>query len=155
MEKFINDNTVVKDLTYTNNIDYIKCSSCSNILIEPFLCLNCNYIYCIKCINEYIICQNCQKCRQVKYQRNQFINDILSDLKIKCIICNAILYYYEIKNHFITYHSDKNILKIFDNYNNYEKLKIIKRFSSEEIVKFREQNKKIEYITGMKILSFL
>ena len=85
MKKFINNNTVVKDDNYMENKNYIICSECQHILINPFTCSNCNSIYCLNCLNEIIKCKNCNKsyCK-----RNIFIYDILSTLRIKCLICN-------------------------------------------------------------------
>ena len=126
IETFINNDTVVKDLIYTKNEKYIMCSICSNILIEPFICSNCHYIYCKKCKNEW---SNCKNCKKSNFQTNDFINDILSELKIKCLNCSENICYYDIKNHYITNHSDtdKKTLNFFKNFKNHEKIKIKKK----------------------------
>ena len=145
MKKFINNNTVVKDDDYSKNKVYIICFECQHILINPFICSNCNYIYCKNCLNEIITCKNCN---ELDYKRNIFINDILSSLKIKCLICNNNINYYDIKNHYITYHFDENILNILKNTENFELIKLIKKHNPEEIQSLIKQGKEMNYITS-------
>ena len=145
MEKFINNNTVVKDYNYIKNKDYIICSECQHISINPFICSNCNFIYCKNCLNEINACKNCN---ELDYKRNIFINDILSSLKIKCLICNNNINYYDIKNHYITYHFDENILNILKNTENFELIKLIKKLNEEEAKSLIKQGKEMNYITS-------
>ena len=142
MKKFINNNTVVKDDNYMENKDYIICSECQHILINPFICSNCNSIYCKECLNKINACNNC---KQSYHTRNIFINDILSSLKIKCLICNNNINYYDIKNHYITYHFDENIFK---NTENLQLIKLIKKLNGEEANLLIKQGNKMNYITS-------
>ena len=145
MKKFINNNTVVKDGNYMENKNYIICSECQHISINPFTCSNCNYLYCHNCLNEIITCKNCNKSY---YKRNIFISDILSSLRIKCLICNNNINYYDIKNHYITYHFDENILNILKNTENFELIKLIKKLNPEEAASLKKQGKEMNYITS-------
>ena len=142
MKKFINNNTVVKDDNYMENKDYIICSECQHILINPFICSNCNSIYCKECLNKINACNNC---KQSYHTRNIFINDILSSLKIKCLICNNNINYYDNKNHYITYHFDENIFK---NTENLQLIKLIKKLNGEEANLLIKQGNKMNYITS-------
>ena len=58
LEVYINEQTVVKNEIYSAFKEFVECSICKNIIINPVMCMNCQNSYCRKCIeklpkNEY------------------------------------------------------------------------------------------------------
>ena len=136
MEKFINNNNIVENSISDEYRDYVKCSKCLNILINPFICSICHSIYCKKCVVDYIACQNCNG---LCYIRNLFLNDIVSNLKFTCLICKNIFGYYEAKNHYLIHHKDEFISENYEDYK-YEIIKIIKNLTPDEMSSIKKQN---------------
>ena len=146
MEKYINNNNIVENSISDEYRDYVKCSKCLNILINPFICSSCHLIYCKKCANEYIDCQNCN---ESYYIRNLFLNDILSNLKFTCLLCKNIIGYYEVKNHYIIHHKDEFIFENYEDYK-YEIIKIIKKLTADEMNSIKKQNQNIMNLTSKR-----
>ena len=53
MEKFINEGTVVNNEIYQVFKDSVMCPICSNILIEPVICMKCQNSYCKRCSEDW------------------------------------------------------------------------------------------------------
>ena len=53
MEKYINDNLVIKNIIYNEFKGSITCPICLKILINPFMCTNCQNVYCNNCIDQW------------------------------------------------------------------------------------------------------
>ena len=53
MEKYINEETIVKNEIYECFKDSIICPICLEIMIEPVICLECQNSFCKKC-KEYL-----------------------------------------------------------------------------------------------------
>jgi hypothetical protein len=101
MEGFIREDTIVEDAIYLSFKDSVICPICSNILINPVMCMKCQNVYCRKCIDEWSKKDNkCpNRCENPNYQRSLEKNNILSKLKFKCENCGEEVFYEKVKNH--------------------------------------------------------
>ena len=72
METYINEETIVKNEIYDAFKDDINCPICRDILIEPQMCMNCQNVYCRKCIEEWSKRNNkCpNRCDNPNYKRS-------------------------------------------------------------------------------------
>jgi len=82
MENYINEDTIIEDDIYSNFKDSVICGICSNILIEPTMCMNCQNAYCQKCINDWSKRDNrCPyHCENPSYKKSIEKSNILSKL---------------------------------------------------------------------------
>ena len=104
MEKYINNDTLVKNDLNLVLKDLAICSLCSNILIDPYMCMGCQKVYCKKCIDEWSkenkICPNkAKKCENPDYQKSIDKNNIICKLKFKCEKCENEFLYEELIKH--------------------------------------------------------
>ena len=101
MEKFINEGTVVNNEIYQVFKDSVMCPICSNILIEPVICMKCQNSYCKRCSEDWTQkndkCPN--RCENPNYQKSLDKNNILSKLKFKCENCGEKIFYEKVQNH--------------------------------------------------------
>ena len=143
METYINEETIVKNEIYDAFKDDINCPICRDILIEPQMCMNCQNVYCRKCIEEWSKRNNkCpNRCDNPNYKRSLEKAKTLSKLKFRCQKCGTRSSYDEIKIHVDTCKQCKNKTKNKD-----IKEKKIKMLKKEEIEKHRK-NKDIPRIT--------
>ena len=143
MEKYINDDTIVKNEIYLVFQELLNCPICSNILINPYMCMNCQNVYCRKCIEEWSKRNNkCpNRCDNPNYKRSLEKSKTLSKLKFKCQKCGTNFLYDEIKKHSDECKKYKKIIEHKDN-----NKKKIKRIKTEEIGKV-SKNKYIPRIT--------
>jgi hypothetical protein len=98
---YINEENVIKDEIYNNFESSLTCSICSDIIIEPTMCMNCQNVYCKKCIDDWSKksskCPN--RCQNTSYNKSVSISEILSKLKFICKKCDNIVNYNEMKTH--------------------------------------------------------
>ena len=97
MRDYVNeDKVIVKD-------KYLLCTICSDIVIHPSKCQECEYLYCQACIQHQLkIDEHCPNCRKSfiptpklgRYERNR-----LDDLKFKCFRCADIFTYEYAEKH--------------------------------------------------------
>ena len=101
MDKYINDETIVKNEIYLVFQDLLNCPICSNILIDPYMCMNCQNFYCKKCIDEWSKKDNkCpNRCENPNYKKSIEKNNILSKLKFKCKNCGKEILYEDVEKH--------------------------------------------------------
>ena len=101
MEKYINEGTVVNDQIYQLFKESLICPICTNILIEPVMCMKCQNSYCKRCSEDWSKkndkCPN--RCENPNYQRSLEKNNILSKLKFKCENCGEQIFYEKVENH--------------------------------------------------------
>ena len=150
MEKYINNDTLIENEIVNLFKSSIICPLCKNIFIKPVMCINCQRVYCKKCIDNWS--KNNEKCPnncQANYQECTIKNDILSKLEFNCLGCDQTILYFEIENHYKTYHSNKESLK-------FKKIKKnkpakIKKLSANEVSKLTNKGEEITYISGNKI----
>ena len=112
---YINEANVVKDEIYQTLENSVTCSICSDILIEPKMCMNCQNVYCEQCINNWtqksITCPN--RCQNTKYSKSLGISELLSKLKFICSKCSDVINYDDMKKHrFIDCKNKIKIVKI-------------------------------------------
>lgn len=98
------------DIINIENLRYEElyfCSKCNNLIDNPVKCTNCNTNYCSKCVedeNKQVI--SCDQCQHSNYEKNiELIQDLITNLKIKCPICFKELSYNEAIVH---RHENKN-----------------------------------------------
>ncbi len=150
MEEYINNDTIIKEEIYNLFKNTIICSLCKNILIDPVMCMQCQDVFCKKCLeknNE----NKCPKgCNENKIQKCIGKNDILSKLKFKCVGCSKAILYNEAINHHESCCPGKkssDIVKDSES-NQTPNGRKIERLSSEEIEELKKDGKEILYITG-------
>lgn len=97
----ISENTVVEDAIYLAFKDSLICPICSNILINPLMCMNCQNVYCQKCVDEWSKKDNkCpNRCENPNYKKSIEKNNILSKLKFKCEKCGEEIFYDNVGKH--------------------------------------------------------
>ena len=85
---------------FVSRYEILKCSSCKNELDKPFECLNCNNLYCSKCINY------CYNCKSESFQINKAIYKLLKQSIFPCKECRQnfnskhdLLIHYQSKTH--------------------------------------------------------
>lgn len=112
MEKYINDESVIKDVIYNTFKELITYPLCFNILIDQMMCMKCQNVYCKKCIDQWKEKDNkCpNRCENPNYQRSLGKKDILSKLKFKCLNCENEIEYEKIQSHYNSC-PDKNNLR--------------------------------------------
>ena len=127
MESYINKETIVKNEIYKAFKDDINCPICLDILTEPQMCMNCQNVYCKKCIEEWSKRNNkCpNRCDNPNYKRSLEKAKTLSKLKFKCQKCGTNFLYDEIKKHSDECKKYKKIIEHKDN--NKKKIKRINK----------------------------
>ena len=156
MEKYVNDNTIIKDALYNAFKETVSCPLCLSILINPVMCMKCQNVFCKKCINEWSKkddkCPN--RCNEPNYQKCLGKNDILSKLKFKCEACGNIIKYDESKNHLKSCYPDNNFEEenTIENQTQTQSIRATKfaKISKDEIEKLKNEGKEVNYITGKK-----
>ncbi len=137
MEKYVNDNTIIKDDLYNEFKESVYCPLCLSILIYPVMCMKCQNVFCNKCINQWSKkdkkCPN--RCKDPNYQKCLGKNDILSKLKFKCEACGNTFKYDESKKHLKSCTQSNRATK-------FEKI------SKDKIEQLKNEGKEVNYITG-------
>ena len=141
MEGYVNDSTVIKDKIYDVFKDTITCPLCSNILINPLMCMKCQNVFCKRCIdNRPNKDEKCPKnCENPNYQKSIVKNEILSKLKFKCIGCGNEIMYDNCEKH----HSSCCPNKSINFEQNPRKNTKLKKITKEEIKKLSDNGKDI------------
>ena len=163
MEKYINEETIIKNETFNSFQDLIICQICQCIMLEPVMCMNCQNYYCKKCIDDWQKkskkCPN--RCENPNYKSVIERNRLITKMKFKCTKgCGAEILFDDLKNHY-----SSNCLENKQN-NNQENIQInnqeniideekedihkpkIKILSMDEVTNLRINNKDFEYVTS-------
>ena len=112
-KKYINNYDVYKVI-----IDHLICPLCLNVLFDP---IECNLCQTVMCRNCYFILKsagkNCinEECKGTYTKANRLIRNFLSDLTIKCYICNKDNINYD---NYINHIKICNKLNVNNNYDN-------------------------------------
>ena len=133
MEKYINDDTIIKNDVFKSFEELIYCPLCQCLMIEPVICFNCQNNYCKKCIESWKqkkdTCPN--RCENPIFKNAIEKNRLITKMKFKCIKgCGAEISFDDIKKHY-----SSNCLE------NKRKIKVL---TSEEASLLREKNKGID-----------
>ena len=103
--KFTKEN--VTNLFDLRNENLYFCQKCNYLIDNPVKCTNCNVNYCSKCVedeNKHEI--PCIQCQQTNYEKNiELIQDLITNIKVKCPVCFKDLSYNDAINH---RHENKN-----------------------------------------------
>lgn len=147
MEQYVNNDTLKEDEISKMFKDSATCPICKSILINPFICLKCQKAFCQKCIDKWKEKnENCPNgCKEPEYQKCIGKNDILSKLKFFCVGCQAEITYDKAESHHNSCCPGKTSSGFVKNKSK------IKRLSSEEVNKLKQQGSELTYITGKKI----
>ena len=101
LRDYINNETVIKDEIYKNFEYSLTCSICSDIMIDPMMCMNCQAVYCKSCIDNWskksAHCTN--RCENTNYKKSILSQNFLSKLKFICRNCEKVLNYDDVKAH--------------------------------------------------------
>ena len=103
MEKYVNDETIIKDDKFEVFKEYVVCPICDCLMIEPVMCFSCQNNYCKKCIEKWKErggeCPN--KCSNPIFKDVIGRNRLISKFKFKCINgCGAEILFDDIKKHY-------------------------------------------------------
>lgn len=98
---FISEENVIKDEIYKAFCNSVTCPICSDILIEPMMCMNCQTVDCRKCKEDWLLKSNTcpNRCPNPNYQKCLDISELLSQLKFICPNCDDIINYDDIQKH--------------------------------------------------------
>ena len=152
MDDSISEDTVVEDAIYSVFKDSVICPICSNILINPVMCMNCQNAYCQKCIDGWSKKDNkCpNRCENPNYKRSIEKINILSKLKFKCQKCGEEILYDNVKNHTESCNPSNNSEKSNNNTgNNNVRTKRLKKLTKKELDTMK-QKEKLARITSKK-----
>ena len=150
MEKYINEDTIIKNETFNSFPELIICQICQCIMLEPVMCLNCQNYYCKKCIEDWKkksqTCPN--KCEEPIFKNVIEKNRLITKMKFKCIKgCGAEILFDDIKKHY-----SSNCLINKDNNDKEEKKSNIKILSKAQVKELKNKNENAKYFTSNYIL---
>ncbi len=151
MEKYVNNNTIVKNNIYNIFKEEVTCPLCNSIYIDPVICMNCQKVYCKKCIdkrsNDNKSCPN--NCVEAKYQNSIGKNEILSKLSFKCNECQKEIKYDEAKSHKDSCSPGKILIEEPTPTPTPTPTGMtLEKISKEQMSVLRDQGKEVTYITG-------
>ena len=139
LEVYINEQTVVKNEIYSAFKEFVECSICKNIIINPVMCMNCQNSYCRKCIEK--LPKNDYKCPygcvNPNYQKKKEKNNILSKLKFKCQKCGKHFLFGDLEKHIDNCEIKKNLGKINIDKNRKKRLKKLKNNEIKKLTQKR------------------
>ena len=115
VEKYVNEDTIVKNEIYEIFKDSITCPICKNLMIEQVMCLNCQNIYCKKCIEDLKTkgegCPN--HCDNSEFKDVIEKKNNITKFKFKCIKdCGEEIPFKDIERHYSTICQKKKIKAI-------------------------------------------
>ena len=147
LEDYINDNTVVKDSFYESIKDSIICPICLDLMIKPFMCMNCLNNYCRRCIGYWSNVKNyCpNRCQNTEYKSCLFIEKLLAKLKFTCKDCYSVINYEQIERHILSKCDTIELNNLIDK-NSYSKKGILRKINKK-----RTNQKKINEEIKFKI----
>ena len=163
MDKYVNEDTIIKNETFESFQELIICPICECIMIEPVMCLNCQNNYCKKCIEDWkkksTSCPN--RCENPIYKNVIGKNRLISKFKFKCIKgCGEEILFDDIQKHYSSNclenklkNSNMDINKEKEKEKQKEKEKekepTIRILSGKEVAEYKKKNGgEIEYFTS-------
>ena len=138
MEKYANENTIIKNEAYNAFKDSITCQICFKLMIEPVICLECQNTFCKKCIEVWKEKKgSCPSgCNNPDIKDVIRKNNLITKFKFKCIKgCGEEILFKDLETH---YSSDCT-----------SKKKKIKFLTKEEVIRYQNKiGEKIDYLTS-------
>lgn len=102
--EYINIDTIENKNSYELIKDSITCHICTEIMIRPVMCMNCQHAYCKRCIehwnNNKNYCPN--KCPNPIYRYSVLVGNLLSSLEIRCKDCGILIHYDNMEKHVLS-----------------------------------------------------
>ena len=147
MEEYINIHTLIEDEISKMFKDSVACPLCLNILIDPIICMECQKVFCKKCIEGWSKKnKNCPNdiCKSPKYQVCIGKKEILTILKFKCLKCGEQIGYFDAKNHHNICCPEQISSEVMQN----EPILKMEKISIEEVDSLRRKGVKIKIITS-------
>lgn len=136
MEKYVNEDTIIKTDAYEIIKDNLLCPICKHLMVEPVICLNCQNTLCKKCSeNLKAKGQNCPyNCENSILKDVIGKNNLITKFKYRCIKgCGEELSFNDIEKH----------------YNSKCCLKKIKTLTPQQAAEYKKKYKKeIPFITS-------
>ena len=104
LREYINNETLIKDEIYKNFEYSLTCNICQDIMIDPMMCMNCQAVYCQKCIEDWLKKSNSctNRCKNINFKKSILSQNFLSKLKFICKNCEKVLDYDDVKQHSLT-----------------------------------------------------
>ena len=148
METYINNKTLIEDDINKILKSSATCQLCENILINPIMCMNCQKVYCKKCIDNPINEDKKCSCDNPKYQKAISKIEILSKFKFICVGCGEGIPYDEAQKH----HDFCCSFKTTENmdFGITKKEKRFKKLTNEEIKLLKSEGNEVSYMTSKK-----
>ena len=152
MEEYINIHTLIEDEMSNMFKNSVICSLCFNILIDPIICINCQKVFCKKCIENWRKlnekCPNAS-CNNPDYKVCIAKKEILSILKFKCLKCGIQIGYFDAKNHYNICCPEQISSKLMENETDDDIiLQRIEKMSNEEVDSLKRKGVKIKLLTS-------
>ena len=154
MEEYVNEETVIKNSQYEAFKDFIYCQICKCLMIEPFICFNCQNKFCKKCKEEWekrngkcpFNCENTSLKKVIEK------DNMISRIKFKCIKgCGAEIQFNDINNHYKSNCIENKTINSNDDDQNIEQInekRKIKILSKEQADLKTKNGKKMEHMTS-------
>ena len=142
MEKYVNEDTIIKTKEYESFQELLFCPICFNLMLEPVMCSVCQNHYCKSCIESWKkkneSCPN--KCENSFFMNIIEKNRAVNKFKYKCIKgCGAEIPFNEINDHY----SSNCLANKTDNKKS--KVTILTKSQASE---YQKDGKSLEYMTS-------
>lgn len=129
----------------------VICYICREIMVKPVMCMNCQNVFCRRCIEHWNNLKNyCPyKCPNPEYKKCVLVGNLLSSLEIICKDCESVIKFDNMERHVLskcdTVEINYQINKIDSNDNRiFQKLPKIKkdkeRFNQESFTRMKSKN---------------
>ena len=162
LNEYIQEEYITNRDLYESIKDSITCAICTNIIIKPTMCMNCQKAYCRRCIEHWNNIKNyCpNKCDNPEYKKSVVIANLLTKLNFTCKDCFSTVNYDQMERHILSkcdtvegnYKIDKssNVDGIFQKLNRGKKVKI--KFDNQ--VRTKMKSKYIYFIIKTFIFNY-
>ena len=87
-DEYFSDDCIIEDPLYISVKDLIICPLCNKIFKDPYICNECQQVYCKKCLEKDSKLNICPyEKKKSKFKPYTSRNDLLSKLKYRCKNC--------------------------------------------------------------------
>jgi len=99
-DQYFSDDCIIEEPLYLSLKDLLICPLCKKILKDPYMCNNCQNVYCKKCLEDYSQLKICpSEYKDAKFIRCIAKNELLSKIKYRCKNCKKEVIQTDIKAH--------------------------------------------------------